>query len=144
MDVKVTNTTLALLDQWKTLKGIQSDNAAAIELGLTRAAVSAWRAMRTHASVTIADRMASDLRLDVIQVLAAIEADRATRPDEQAVWRRYGKAAFMTLLVGFALPGSLPGKLQAATALPNQGVQIEPISPIMRSDFSGVSCPHQI
>ena len=119
------STTTLLLDQWKKRKGVETDYAAAKALHITPAAISKWRKGKGHAEVELAAKMAGDLNMSVIEVLAAIEADRAKSPQAQEIWRRYGKAAFMTLVVGFALPGSLAGQLQAATAVPNQSLQIE-------------------
>lgn len=111
------STTVLLLEKWKKAKGLETDYQAAKALRTKPQTVSNWRRGENHMSVVFAEKIASDLRLDVLQVLAALEADRAIKtPETQAVWRRYGKAAFMTLLVGFALPGALPSGLQTATA----------------------------
>lgn len=96
-------TTVLLLDRWKARYSVTSDNQAAIRLGVTRATVSSWRHWKSHAEAPVAARMASDLRVEVLPVLAAIEADRARTDDARRIWARYGKGAFMALLVGVAL-----------------------------------------
>lgn len=107
-------TTTILLDRWKAYRGIQSDNGASVALHIERATVSGWRHGKSHANTESAAKMAEDLKLDVLAVLASIEADRARSPEAQRIWARFGKPAFMALLVGLALPGPpppLPAKL---------------------------------
>lgn len=96
-------TTMRLLDAWKAQKGITSDNAAAIALGITRATTSRWRSAKGHADAAYAARMAKDLRMDELAVLAAVEADRATKAANRAAWQRHGRGAFMALLVGCSM-----------------------------------------
>lgn len=113
-------TTMLLLDRWKAAKGITTDCAAATRLHLTKQAVSNWRHGRSHAEPVSAEKMALDLKLDVCAVLAAIEADRATSLAVQQVWSRYGKAAFMALLMGLSL------QVQAVAPPPNPGHDVSP------------------
>lgn len=101
-------TTTILLDRWKAYRGLQSDNAAAVALHIERATVSGWRHGKSHANTESAAKMAEDLKLDVLAVLASIEADRARSPESRRIWARFGKPAFMALLVGMALPGPPP------------------------------------
>lgn len=107
--------TVLLLDRWKERKGFESDYQAAKYLGVGQSTLSNWRNGRSHADVVLAARMAEEMGIAVVGVLASIQADRETRPSAQAIWRRIGKAAFMTLLVGVATPGAIPGNhLQAS------------------------------
>lgn len=133
----MSTTTIHLLDRWKEKQGIQSDYAAAKALGITAAAISKWRKGKGHAEADLAARMASALHLETLGVLAAIEADRATKPSVQAVWRQFGKPAFMTLLVGFALSGAPAGQLQTETPVPNKGVQIVQDLPLCEAAAGG-------
>lgn len=103
-------TTLALLDHWKKHHGIVSDYAAARRLNVTAQALSNWRRGRSHADVEIAARMAEELGLEVIEVLAAIQADRETRAPAAAIWRRYGRPAFIALVASVIVPISQPGE----------------------------------
>lgn len=95
-------TTSKLLDAWKTKRNIESDAAAALALGAAKNTVSQWRNGLRHANAAMAARMAKDIGLDELRVLAAIEADR-TKGDDQRIWARHGKSAFMALLVGFTV-----------------------------------------
>lgn len=102
-------TTTALLDRWKQAKGLGSDYAAAKALGVSQGTLSNWRHGRSHADVELAAKMAEALGLDTLGTLAAIQADRETRPGAAAVWRRYGKGAFMALALGLSVGLSSPG-----------------------------------
>lgn len=108
-------TTMLLLDRWKAAKGIKTDSAAAARLHLQPSAVSNWRHGRSHAEPVSAEKMALDLKLDVCAVLCAIEADRAKAGEVQKVWSRYGKAAFMALLMGLSF------QVAAVAPPPNTG-----------------------
>lgn len=102
-------TTTALLDRWKQAKGLGSDYAAAKALGVSQGTLSNWRHGRSHADVELAAKMAEALGLDTLGTLAAIQADRETRPGAAAVWRRYGKGAFMALALGMSVGLSSTG-----------------------------------
>jgi len=98
------NTTVRLLDAWKAARKIPNDSQAAETLGVSRAAVSRWRSAGAHADAPFAEKMAKDLGLEVLPVLAAIEADRATREDARKTWARYGRGAFIAVCM---MAGSL-------------------------------------
>lgn len=102
------STTTHLLDKWKAKKGLDSDYKAAKAMGVTTPTISNWRTGRSHARPSLAAKMARDLGMDELTVLAAIEADRAHEGEDRRVWQRHGKAAFMALLVGVSL-GLSPG-----------------------------------
>lgn len=107
-------TTTKLLDAWKARKGIASDNAAGIALGAKRQTVSTWRNGKAHASPAFAAKMAADLGLDELAVLAAIEADRTYNGDDRRVWQKHGRAVFMSLFLGLTvcLPSARATSLQ--------------------------------
>lgn len=111
------STTLQLLDAWKRLKGITSDNQAALALGVQRQALSKWRNDGSHASPPLAARMAHDLGWDGLRTLAAIEADRAIDSDTKKAWLRLaGKALSVALAALLALGATaLPEKALAAS-----------------------------
>lgn len=113
------NTTTLLLARWKAAKGITNDSAAARRLKLLPSAVNNWQRGVSHASPIYAEKMALDLGLDVLAVLCAIESDRAKVPAIQKVWARYGKGAFMGLLLGL-------GVQVAAVAAPPEPGHIAP------------------
>ncbi len=97
-----TTTTLQLLERWKAKRGLTSDAAAAKALHVSRMAVSSWRSGQRHASASKAAQMAGDLKLDTLQVLAAIEADRS-QGEDQRTWQKFGRGAFMALVAGIPL-----------------------------------------
>lgn len=118
-------TTTKLLDAWKVRKSITSDNAAGLELGAKRQTISTWRTLKGHASPAFAARMAKDLGLDELAVLAAIEADRA-QGDDRRVWQRHGRAAFMALILGGSMSLLSPGLQARQLAFP---VSLTPQNP---------------
>lgn len=120
---------MKLLDAWKAKMGAASDNAAAIKLGVQRQAISRWRAGLSHASPTYAARMAQDLGMDELRVLASIEADRAYNGEDKRVWQKHGRSAFMALLVGLSVglsPAGRTGDLRGMGSLPH------PVTPEVR------------
>lgn len=116
----MTTTTLLLLDRWKAYKGLESDCAAAGALKITRATVSGWRHGKSHMSVVSAEKIAVDLKLDVCSTLCALEADRAHSETTRKVWARYGKAAFMALLMGLSF------QVAAVAPPPKPGLDVSP------------------
>lgn len=123
------STTVRLLDAWKQKHAIDSDYAAAKELGVTHGTPSNWRKGRSHAKAALAVRMARDLGMEELPVLAAIEADRAHDGDDRRVWQKHGRSAFMALLVGLSV-GLSPGAQSGVRA--QQGSLPHPVSPEFR------------
>lgn len=122
-------TTVRLLDAWKAKKGLDSDYQAAKQLGVTTGTPSNWRHARSHAKPALAVRMARDLGLDELPVLAAIEADRAHDGDDRRVWQKHGRAAFMALLVGFQMGVPSGGWARVPS---QQGSLPHPVAPEVR------------
>jgi hypothetical protein len=122
----MSSTTVALLDRWKESKKLASDYQAAKALSTKVQTVSNWRTGKSHADVLFAARMAEDLGMSVIEVLAAIQADREHRPSAQAIWRRFGRAAFMAL-AGLGLGVGVPqgNGVPAAQVAPNRTAQVD-------------------
>lgn len=108
--------TLSVLAAYKTACGITSDYEAAKRLGVSPATLSNWRNGRSHAQADLAAKMAEASGMDVLGVLAAIEADRAQNEAVRRVWRRFGKAAFLALWVG-----SLAVQFSALSTLGTRG-----------------------
>lgn len=90
--------TKELLARWKAAKGHSSDSAAARALKVRPSAVANWQAETSHANPVAASRMAEDLGLDPLAVLACIEADRAHEGETRKVWARFGKGAFLAIM----------------------------------------------
>lgn len=115
------STTVRLLDAWKQKKGIDTDYKAAKELGVTSGTPANWRHQRSHAKPALAVRMARDLGMEELPVLAAIEADRAHNGDDRRVWQKHGRSAFMALLLGLSVglpPGAARAELSRMGQLP--------------------------
>ena len=132
--------TVALLDAWKSKRGVTSDNQAALALGISRQAVSRYRHGKAHADVEIAAKMAEELGLEVIEILAAIQADREIRPQAQAIWRRYGKPAFFSLLAGALVtvggPGEVLGNVQPGSATVAKCEHTTPLCEVIRGTIT--------
>lgn len=107
-------TTQLLLARFKEKHGLTSDNQAAVRLRVSRQCVSRWQNGLTHAEPDSAERMALDLGLEPSSILAAIEADRAKNDAIRKVWARYGKSAFMALLVGLGTSVVPPASVEKA------------------------------
>jgi hypothetical protein len=105
-------TTQELLGRWKARQGHANDSEAARALGVRPSAVNHWKQGNAHANPVAAARMAEDLGLDVLSILASIEADRAHDGDTRRVWARFGKGAFMALVVAAA---TASGPVRATT-----------------------------
>lgn len=104
------STTQALLERWKKKKGLDNNSEAARALKVRPSAVSHWQTGRAHANPAVAARMAEDCGLDVLPILAAIEADRAHDGETRRVWARYGRGAFVALVM---LAGTVVGPAKA-------------------------------
>lgn len=81
--------TYELFTRWKAAKKIKSDNAGAIALGETRQTVSNWKE-RGNGSVSVIERMASDLGEDAMLTIIAAFKESGTAEDRKA-WTRIGK-----------------------------------------------------
>lgn len=131
-------TTVKLLNAWKAKKGIDTDYRAAKELGTSHGTPGNWRHGRSHAAPALAARMAKDIDMDVMQVLAAIEADRAHNADDRRVWQRLGRGAFVALVLGVS-PVSPLRAAQAPAPLAQhvESQQIHPLCEIISSCGAG-------
>ena len=109
-------TTVRLLNRWKVSKHIESDYRAAATLKISPSTISGWRKGRSHAAPSLAARMAEESSLDVLSVLAAIEADRAHQGNDRRVWQKFGREAFTALMTVGLLVTALP--MQAGTIYP--------------------------
>ena len=95
--------TLKLLEKWKAAMDITSDNAAAIELGLGRQAVSRWRTEGRNAEAATVARMARDIKQDPAAWIFAVESEKAQKDAASAreliaLARRFGYAALLVLM----------------------------------------------
>lgn len=97
-----------LFCRWKHVKKIQSDNAGAIALGVTRATVSSWKQGK-NAEIQYIEQMALDIGDSPETWSALVMAERSNSEAEKAAWKRIAQklasvAMALALGVGFALP----------------------------------------
>ncbi|MGN6482529.1 hypothetical protein [Luteibacter sp.] len=109
------NSTIKLLDRYKEVCSLTSDNQAAIALGVSRATTSAWRKERNHAEPESVSAMAKAIGLDADEWVLRVQADREAmvNPKRAQVWLRCaqrisGTAAAITLTFGLAVYTSTP------------------------------------
>lgn len=96
-----------LLDQFKAKRGLESDYAAAKELGLRPNRLSNYRTGVSHADDKTAVMLADALGLDRLQTIARVNMDRARDTKERAFWRHIAAAAAVAAvaLTALAMPG---------------------------------------
>lgn len=98
---------IILLDNYKKVCGIASDNACALSLGITRAAVSRWRNSTGHPEADLIERMCKATGEPIAKWLPLIEAERARTPEAKKVWLRMAHiASAITLLLAMNLHSS--------------------------------------
>ncbi|WP_424680881.1 DUF3693 domain-containing protein [Frateuria sp. YIM B11624] len=96
------NATIQLLDKYKAACAILSDNACAISLDVTRAAVSKWRNGQAHPDADSVEKMCTKTGEQLRHWLPLIEAERARTPEARKVWLRLAQtAAAIALTVSF-------------------------------------------
>jgi len=105
-----------LFCRWKHVQKIQSDNAGAIALGVSRATVSLWKQGK-NAEIHYVERMAVDIGDSPEMWSAVVMAERSNSADEKAAWSRIAqKLASVAILALIAVGlGAMPS---AATASP--------------------------
>jgi predicted transcriptional regulator len=79
-------TSLDYLDEMKAKQGLPSDYAAANVLGVSRAAVSAYRVGRNQFDNLTAAKVAELLGIDAMEVIAAVNYERAKDEHTRALW----------------------------------------------------------
>lgn len=91
-----------LLDRWKKAQGIESDNAAAIKLRVTRSAISSWRQIGKKPEAATVKRMAEDLGEDPTGYVLMIESEKQKSADSKRAMvelaRKFGPFAACILL----------------------------------------------
>jgi len=104
------NHTIKLLDKYREVCSITSDNQAAIRLGISRGTISAWRHERNHAEPESVEAMAKAVGFDVEEWVLRVQADREGQlnPKRAQVWLRCaqrisGTAAGIALTLGLAV-----------------------------------------
>lgn len=90
MDAQVvTDVTNRLLDRYAEANGLTSDYAIAKALGCANATVRNYRRNITKMDATTATQIAECLRIEPLQVIAAVELERSEKPRTRNVWEKY-------------------------------------------------------
>lgn len=111
------STVTELLDKAKKARSLASDNALAIELGVTRQAVSKWRHGESAPDPVTCARLADMVGEPLQRVLGVVGEARAISAAEKAVWRRLASAAAVLLAVFVVALGAGPAKAEKATEM---------------------------
>lgn len=98
--------TISLLDKYKQACRIDSDNACAVSLGITRAAVSRWRNGLGHPDADSVERMCIATGENLARWLPLIEAERARSPSVRKTWLKLAQAAAVLVLTVAAHPAT--------------------------------------
>lgn len=100
----------ALIDRWKKKRNIESDNQAALALGVAKQAVSKWRNDQASPEVTTIEKMAVDLGLNPIAAVANVNAERGSNEEVKAFWGRVARSISMLCLAVYVAnsTGALP------------------------------------
>lgn len=101
--------TTQLLDKWKKVRSIASDNAAGVALGIHRATISGWRHNNRQAEAHVLAQMARDLGEDPGAWLALVESERARSEADRKAWRDVAKRLGAVAAVLVAMVGGAPG-----------------------------------
>jgi hypothetical protein len=112
-----------LFCRWKHVKKIQSDNAGAIALGVSRATVSSWKQGK-NAEIQYVEQMALDIGDSPETWSALVMAERSNSEAEKAAWKRIAQklaavAMALVLGVGFALPRDAQAHTAGFEAVPD-------------------------
>lgn len=110
-----------LFCRWKHVQKIQSDNAGALALGVSRATISLWKQGK-NAEIHYIERMAVDIGDSPEMWSAVVMAERSNSEDEKAAWRRIAQKLAtvimaICLFVGTALPRDVQAMPQAGSGL---------------------------
>jgi transcriptional regulator with XRE-family HTH domain len=95
------------LDAVKHRHGLESDYQLAKVLGVGHSTISHYRTGRSVMDATMCVKLAELLAVPAIEVIAAAEVERATRPEVKKVWLRYAAAVALGVvgLAGQPQPG---------------------------------------
>lgn len=109
------NTTQMLIQQSKDLLGVESDYGLAKRLNWSRQAVSNYQRGERHLDVDACFDLAELLGKDPAAVIAAVEAERATKPEAREAWiQRLKQLGGVAATIIFTIACSLPGPVKAA------------------------------
>ena len=89
--------------------GGASDYRLAKLLGVTKGAISAHRCRGVGLSDELALKVAAELSLDPVFVLACAHAERAKQPEIRAIWERVAVRVAAGVVLGIGIGGILAG-----------------------------------
>lgn len=116
------NTTQQLMQEAKVALRIESDYALAKALDMSRQAISHYRTGRSQLDVEGAFRIAEVLGRDPAAIIAAVEAERATKPEAREAWKqRLKQLGGVAATVVIGMSGALPAPGNAAVAAHDNG-----------------------
>ena len=108
------DTVAALLDKCRDIRSLPSDAALAVELHVTRQAVSNWRVGRAHPDELTCARISAITGQPLGRVLGIVGEARAVSAEAKKVWRRLAETAVFAL-AALGLTGA-PGPASAIDA----------------------------
>lgn len=104
-----------LLDEAKAALQVQSDYALAKRLGMHHSTISGYRAGRSQLDVDACFRVAEALNREPAAIIAAVEAERATKPEAREAWiQRLKQLGGVAATVVIGMSGALPAPADAA------------------------------
>ncbi len=109
------NTTQKLIEEVKSRLGIQSDYAVAKRFHWSTSRIGNYRVGRSQLDIESSFQIAEVLGKDPAAIIAAVEAERATKPETRAAWiqrlKQLGGVAAMWAF--FAVISALPAPAEA-------------------------------
>lgn len=91
--------TLELLDRFKAARALPSDNAAALELGITRQTINNWRKRASQGEPRVIEKMCNAVGVEPGPWLIRMLEERSPHPEDRKVWRRVAKRMTLQLHV---------------------------------------------
>lgn len=120
-----------LFCRWKYVQKIDSDNAGAIALGVSRGTVSLWKQGK-NAEIQLIEKMAGDIGERQDLWAARVMAERSSSEEERGAWKRIAQrlGTTATFLAVIVFP-ALSARAEAVSGW----VQSEPVVCIMRNSI---------
>lgn len=113
--------TVDYLDAVKRRLGLPSDYALQKPLGVSKQAISSYRTGHSTFDHIVAGRIAELLDVDPIRVIADVEIERATKPEQRKLWERIAAKVAAGVLVAVGAQLAAPAPAQAS---PNGGAAV--------------------
>lgn len=118
------NMTNRLLDEAKAALQVPSDYALAKRLGMHHSTISGYRAQRSQLDVDACFRVAEVLGREPAAIIAAVEAERATKPEVKEAWiQRLKQLGGVAAGIAIFLSGALPAPAESMTAAHNGDIR---------------------